>query len=125
VWFLATLPPPHPRAHWPQIKLGIVREVLDLLNRPSFGATTGITSDGDAEHVDRLPDRLVRKESARSANIRVRLLLSVPYLPAHLLEQGTGLSTVLGRPGERHLHPDGEQRTFTPLPLVCLHDPSL
>ncbi|GCB47456.1 hypothetical protein SNL152K_4760 [Streptomyces sp. NL15-2K] len=123
VRFLTALPPPHPRAHGPQIKLGIVREVLDLLDRPPFGSPTGITPDGDAEHVDRIPDRLARKDSARGANLRVLLLLSVQYFPAHLLEQGADLSPVLGRPCESCLHPDGEQRSSVPLPLVCLHDP--
>jgi hypothetical protein len=123
VRFLATLPPPHPRTHRPQIKLGIVRQVLDLLDRPPFRSTTGITPDGDAKRIDRIPDRLIRKDSARGASLRVHLLVSVQYLPAPLLEQGAGLSPVLDRPRESRLHPDGEQRTSAPLPLVCLHDP--
>ncbi len=63
VRFMATLPPPHPRTHRPQIELDIVRQVFGLLDRPPFRSTTGITPDGDAKRIDRIPDRLIRKDS--------------------------------------------------------------
>ncbi len=125
LWFLATLSPQQPRTHGPQIKLGIVRQVLDFLDRPPFRTTPGVTPYGDAKHVNRLPDCLAPRNSTRSTSIRIRPLLSVKYLPAHLVERCACPSPVLDRPCQSHLHPDGEQRTSAPLPLVCLHTSSL